>query len=363
MARFITFGEIMMRMAPPGFLRIAQTLPGSLEVTFAGAEANVAASLAMLGAEVEFVTAVPDNPLSQACLRTLTGLGINTRYVLKTQSGRMGIYFVETGANQRPGTVVYDRDASSISLTPAEKYPWAEIFQNAEALHVSGITPALSEHAAAATLAAVQAARAAGLQVSCDLNFRAKLWNWRPGTDRRSLAGEVMSGILPFVDLLIANEADCGDVLNIHAGDSRVEHGRVEVEAYPEVAQQVIDRFPNVKMVATTLRESFSASHNNWGAMLYDAATKSAVYAPEADGRYQPYEIRNMVDRVGGGDAFAAGLLFALKDSRFNTLSQALHFATAASCLAHSISGDFNFSSRAEVEALMHGSGSGRVVR
>lgn len=363
MPEFVTFGEIMMRMAPPGFLRIGQTLPGTLDVTFAGAEANVAVSLAMLGADAGFVTAVPNNSLTDACLATLRGLRVDTTHILTNPQGRLGIYFVEAGANQRPSRVIYDRWGSTISLTAPSEYNWTNILQGAKSLHVSGITPALSQYAAQATLDAVQAAQNMGVKVSCDLNFRAKLWEWQSGTDRKTLAAKVMSEVLPFVDILIANEADCGDVLGIHAGQSRVDDGNVEVQAYPDVARQVVQRFPNIQYVATTLRESLSASHNNWGAMLFDVAADEACFAPETDGLYQPYEIRNIVDRVGGGDAFAAGLLFALNHADYATPKSALQFATAASCLAHSILGDFNFSSRAEADALMAGSTSGRVVR
>ncbi|APZ94356.1 sugar kinase [Fuerstiella marisgermanici] len=363
MPQFITFGEIMMRMAPPGFLRLQQTLPGSLDVTFAGAEANVAASLAMFGADVGFVSALPDNALTDACLNTLRSLKIDTSHVQRSAEGRMGIYFVEAGANQRPSRVTYDRAGSTISVTDANSYEWPTILSGAKSLHVTGITPSLSEAAADATIAAVSTARELKVQVSCDLNYRAKLWNWRPGTERKQLAAETMAKILPFVDILIANEADCGDVLKIHAGHSEVESGHVEVAAYPDVARQVVERFPNIRFIATTLRESISASHNNWGAMLFDAADGNAVFAPEVKGDYQPYQIRNIIDRVGGGDAFGAGLLFALNHDDYATPQEALQFATAASCLAHSISGDFNFSNRQEVDALMKGSASGRVVR
>ncbi|HIF00208.1 MAG TPA: sugar kinase [Planctomycetes bacterium] len=363
MPQFMTFGEIMMRMAPPGFLRIQQTLPGPIDVTFAGAEANVASSLAMLGADVGFVSALPDSPLTDACIATLRGLGVDTANVIRSSAGRMGIYFVESGANQRPSRVIYDRAGSTISLTAPAEYDWDTAFSGAHSLHVSGITPALSEHAAEATIAAVQRAQDAGVRVSCDLNYRAKLWNWKPGVERKQLAAETMARVLPHVDILIANEGDCGDVLGIHAGHTDVDSGNVEVQAYPGVARQVVSRFPNVKFVATTLRESISASHNNWGAMLFDVSADKAMFAPELEGTYQPYQIRNIVDRVGGGDAFAAGLLFALNHDDYAGPEEALQFATASSCLAHSILGDFNFSNRAEVDALMTGSASGRVVR
>ncbi|MCA9084207.1 MAG: sugar kinase [Planctomycetaceae bacterium] len=363
MNRFVTFGEIMMRMAPPGFLRLGQTLPGTLDVTFAGAEANVAVSLAMMGADVSYITSLPENPLADACLSTLRSHNVDVSGVIQTNVGRMGIYFVEAGANQRPSRVTYDRAGSSISITPPEQYDWEKLLDGAGVLHISGITPALSAMAADATIAAARCAKSLGLQVSCDLNFRAKLWDWKPGTDRRALAAETMTRILPCVDLLIANEADCGDVLGIHAGHTDVDSGNVEVDAYPDVAKKVAQQFPNLRLIATTLRESISASHNNWGAMLYDVESHSATFSPEQNGRYQPYEIRNIVDRVGGGDAFAAGLLFAHHHPDYSTPQQVLNYATAASCLAHSVLGDFNFSSRSEIDALARGSASGRVVR
>jgi 2-dehydro-3-deoxygluconokinase len=317
----------------------------------------------MLGADVAFVSAVPDNLIADACLATLRGLNVDVSHVQRTSAGRMGIYFVEAGANQRPSRVIYDRAGSSISLTAAAEYAWASAFHDRAVLHISGITPALSQLAAEATLAAARMAKKQGLQVSCDLNFRAKLWDWQPGTSRRELAAETMKQILPHVDILIANEADCGDVLGIHAGHSDVDSGHVEVDAYPDVARRVASHFPNLQSVATTLRESVSATHNNWGAMLLDVKTDRVWFSPKVQDGYQPYEIRAIVDRVGGGDAFAAGLLFALHQQDGSDLQAVLDFATAASCLAHSISGDFNFSSRSDVEALMKGSGSGRVVR
>ncbi len=363
MNTIVTFGEIMGRLIPHGFLRLKQALPGTLDVTFAGAEANVAASLAMLGADARFVSALPDNPLGDACLATLRGLGIDTRWVVRSARGRLGLYFLETGANQRPSRVIYDREHSSISLLPADSYDWKRALDGAAWLHVSGITPALSRQAAAATLSAVRSAKQQGLTVSCDLNFRNKLWRWEEGTEPRALAQRTMREVLNDVDVLIANEEDCGDVLSIHAADTDVHAGRLNVERYPDVAREVVRQFPNLRLVATTLRESISASHNNWGAMLYEVEEDRANYAPCRDGHYQPYEIRNIVDRVGGGDSFAAGLIFGMLEWGFDQASRALDFAAAASCLAHSILGDFNYVSRQEVEALAAGSSSGRVVR
>lgn len=362
MTRIVTFGEIMGRLTPPGFLRLRQGLPGALNVTFAGAEANVAGSLAMFGADSCFVTALPNNDLSDACIASLQASGIAS-HIIRTDYGRLGLYFLETGANQRPSRVMYDRDHSAISLTSPDAYDWPTIFDGAQWFHVTGITPAISGLAAQATIGAVVAAKAAGLTVSCDLNFRGKLWRWQEGTPPRELAERTMREVLPFVDVLIANEEDCGDVLGIHALESDVHSGSLDISRYPEVARQVVNQFPSIRLVATTLRQSLSASHNNWGAMLYDASADSASFSPQVDQEYRPYEIRNIVDRVGGGDSFAAGLIFGLTCDDYKSADDALGFAVAASCLAHSIDGDFNYSTRAEVDALARGSSSGRVVR
>ena len=359
----VTFGEIMGRFTPEGWLRLAQAMPGALNVTFAGAEANVAASLCMLGAEASFVSAVPNNVLGASCLASLKSRGIDTSHVRVTDEGRLGLYFLETGANQRPSNVVYDRTGSAISLLGADDYDWERIFESAQWLHTSGITPAISSAAAEATLAAVKAAQAAGCKVSCDLNFRAKLWRWREGVAPGELAQQTMRALLPMVDIVIANEEDCETVLGIRAAETNVDAGELSIDRYPEVADEVLQQFPNVEAVAITLRESISASHNNWGAML-KLRDQAGCFAPtNASGAYHPYEIRDIVDRVGGGDSFAAGLIYALTTEELSSPETAIRFATAASCLAHSIVGDFNFSNRAEVERLMGGSASGRVVR
>jgi 2-dehydro-3-deoxygluconokinase len=363
MNKIITFGEIMARLVPPGNLRFLQSMPGNLEVTFAGAEANVAASLSILGADAAFVSALPDNPIGQACINVLKGLGVDTSYIIRNDTGRMGLYFLETGANQRPSNVIYDRAGSSISLTAPDQYPFKDIFEGAGWFHVSGITPAISRLAADAALAAVESAKQAGLTVSCDLNFRKKLWRWDPAITPRDLAEKTMRRILPYVDVVIANEEDCVNVLSIEAGDTDIEAGKLQCDRYPDVARQVVKQFSNVSKVAITLRESLSATHNNWGAMLYCVDVDTAHFAPMQDGVYTVYQIKNIVDRVGGGDSFAAGLICGLTAEDLKEPQTALSFAVAASCLAHSIKGDFNFSTRQEVEKLMKGSGSGRVSR
>jgi 2-dehydro-3-deoxygluconokinase len=363
MTRIITFGEIMGRLAPEGVLRFRQCLPGTLQVTFAGAEANVAVSISFLGGQSAFVTALPRNPIAEACVADLRSLGVDTRYILRTDTGRLGLYFLETGANQRASSVTYDRSGSAISITSHDRYPWSEILRDADWLHVTGITPALSKVAADATLHAVREARTANLRVSCDLNFRKALWRWDPSCSPNQLAEKTMREILQYADLVVANEEDAADVLGIRARDTDVHAGKVAVEHYPDVAREIVSQFPNLRNVAITLRESISASYNRWGAMIYDSAERAACFAPAKDGSYVPYEIRNIVDRVGGGDAFAAGLIFAMITPELQSPETAVAFAAAASCLAHSIVGDYNFVTRAEVESLMKGSGSGRVIR
>lgn len=358
----VTFGEIMCRLASPAHLRLRQVR--QLEVTYAGAEASVAASICNYGGAARYVTALPKHALAEATMDTLRGVGIDTRFVVRTDDGRLGLYFLETGANQRPSNVVYDRADSAISRTGADGYDWDAIFDGAQWLHVSGITPAISRLAAEATLAAVEKAKAAGVTVSCDLNFRKKLWRWDPAMKPRELAEATMRKVLPFLDVVIANEEDCADVLSIHAADTDVYAGTLNTARYPDVARQVVKQFPNVGKVAITLRESLSATHNNWGAMVYDAAADRPVFAPvDGEGDYRPYEIKSIVDRVGGGDAFAGGLIFALTTPELSELQTAVNYAVAASCLKHSIKGDFNYSTRPEVESLMGGSASGRVVR
>ena len=361
---FLGFGEIMARLAPPGHLRWRQALPGAVEVTWGGGEANVCASLAMFGQQARFLTALPTTPIAEALAGSLRGLGIDCEHVLWRKEGRLGLYFVEKGANQRGSTVIYDRAHSAVSLAGPEEYDFSGALAGVKWLHVTGITPAISEAACRANLALVERAKKTGVKISCDLNFRKKLWNWRSGTAPQALARECMPAVLKHVDLVIANEEDAADVLDIHAAGTDVTTGQINAAAYTDVARKIVARFPGVSRVAITLRESHSADHNDWGAMLYDAASGQSHFAPlGASGDYQPYEIRNIVDRVGSGDSFAAGLLFALNAPQLQQPQQAIAFAAAASCVKHSIQGDFNYVTRDEVLALMAGNASGRVQR
>ncbi|MFH0893382.1 MAG: sugar kinase [Bacteroidota bacterium] len=363
MKPIVTFGEIMGRLCPENFQRFRQSMPGKLDITFAGAEANVAVSIAMLGGKVKFVTALPDNEMTEACLSVLKGIDVDVSGIKIVKYGRFGLYFIERGANQRPSRVMYDRDYSSVSLTPGNTYNWNTLLEGAGWLHTTGITPSLSEISANATEIAVRTAKEKGLIVSCDLNFRKKLWQWESGTSATELAQKTMRKILLDVDVVIANEEDAYDVLGISVENTDIHGGKLDVAKYTDVAKEIVSQFQNVKKVAITLRESISATHNNWGAMLYDTATGRSHFAPLNKGIYAPYEIKNIIDRVGGGDSFGAALIFALNKPELSESENAIRFAVASSCLCHSINGDFNYVSRAEVEALMRGSASGRVVR
>lgn len=362
--RIVTFGEVMLRLAPEDNLRLRQVIPGRLEATFGGGELNVAVSIAYQGGESAFLTASPDNPITDSLVQEMRKLGVDDSLVQRVGTGRFGIYFVETGANQRGGTVVYDRSESSIALVAASDYDFASAFAGAGWFHITGITPAISQTAAEAALESVKAAKAQGLTVSCDLNFRKKLWKWDTHRTPVELARETMAELVKHIDVVIANEEDADLSLGISDDASDVESGRINTDGYVRVARRIVEQFPNVSKVAITLRESISASHNNWGAMLFDAASSEAHFAPlDQNGDYSPYEIRNIVDRVGAGDSFAGGLVFALTTPELAEPSTAIRYAVAASCLKHSIKGDFNYSTRSEIEALMTGSGSGRVQR
>ncbi len=345
MKTFITFGEIMLRLSPPPFYRILHTR--SFDVTFGGAEANVAVSLAQFGLPVEFVTRLPKNDIGDLCVNTLRSVGVGTRHIQRG-GDRLGIYYLEFGAAQRGSKVIYDRANSSIATIKPGMIDWKALFAetNAGWLHWTGITPAISESAAAACLEAIKAAREAGVTVSADLNYRANLWKW----GRK--ASEVMPEMVALCDVAIGNEEDAEMVFGIKAPDTDVKSGKVSADAYTYVCQELNQRFPVLKTIAITLRGSISASHNTWSGMLWD---QGAVYTAPT------YDIEHIVDRVGGGDSFMGGLLYGLHT--YPDKQQALNFAVAASCLKHSIMGDFNVVTVSEVEKLMKGDASGRVSR
>ncbi len=343
MPRVVTFGEIMLRLATKRFERFIQAR--EFEATYGGGEANVAVSLANFGLQARYVTALPDNPIGDACLNYLRQFGVDTSCIVR-QGERLGIYFLETGAVQRPSKVVYDRANSAISQVKRGDIDWDAAFEGADWFHWTGITPAISEGAAEVCLEGIEAAKAKGLTVSADLNFRKKLWNWGKA------ASEVMPHLVEHCDVAIGNEEDADKVFGIAAPGADVEAGKVDAEAYRYVAEKLIERFPNLQKVAITLRGSLSASHNTWSGILY--ADGEMYVGPQ-------YDIVPIVDRVGGGDSFCAGLIYSLITGK--SPQQAIDFAVAASCLKHTIHGDFNMVSVAEVEALLAGGGGGRVQR
>ena len=342
MSHFVTFGEIMLRLKTPGNERFFQS--PVFESTFGGGEANVAVALSGYGLDAGFVTALPDNDIGEAALRELRSFSVDTSNIRRSGS-RVGIYYLETGANQRPSKVVYDRAASSICECGPGDFDWDAIFDNAKWFHITGITPALSQSAADLSLEAVKAAKQNGVTVSCDFNFRGKLWKYG------KTAPEVMSELVKYVDVGIANEEDCQKSLGITA-DVRVESGELDTAKYEALSEKVLSEYPNMSTIGITLRESRSADINGWSACLRDQ-----------DGfrLSRHYEITDIIDRVGGGDSFASALIYGM--NAYTDRQQSLEFAVAASCLKHSISGDFNRVTVKEVENLMGGDASGRVQR
>lgn len=356
MARIVTFGEIMGRLATPGFQRFQQAMPGTLEVTFAGAEASVAASIAYLGGEAAFVTALPNNALADACVMDLRSLGVDTGGIVRTDKGRLGLYFLEKGVNQRAGNVIYDRDGSAVAIAPPETYDWDAILADARWFLISGITPAISRNAADVSRAAVLAAVERGVPVVCDMNYRSKLWQWEGGISPRELAARTMRELMPYVTMFVGGIEDAGEMLGIRPAAGTA-------DSQLDVARRLVAAYPRLTHVAMTMRESLSATHNYIGGCLYVTAADRAFYAPLQGGKYEPYSVTDIVDRLGGGDAFTAGLLFALTTPELSSPQQAVAFAAAAGCLAHSIEGDYNYTRRAEIEALVAGSAAGRVQR
>ncbi|MCL2763938.1 MAG: sugar kinase [Treponema sp.] len=338
--KVITLGEIMLRLAPEGYSRFVQAV--SYGASYGGGEANVAVSLAGYGIDAAFVTKLPKHEIGQGAVNKLREFGVDTSFIIRG-GGRVGIYYLEKGASQRPSKVIYDRANSSIATAAQADFDWDKIFDRASWFHFTGITPALSESAAAICMAACKAAKQKGITVSCDLNYRANLWT-------REKAGEVMGGLMEYVNLCIANEEDSSDVFGIKAPDSDVTSGKISHDGYKEVAAALAKRF-GFKQVAITLRESISANDNNWGAMLYDG---NDYYFSKK------YSV-HIVDRVGGGDSFGAGLIYA--NLKGMPAQEGLEFAVAASCLKHTIEGDFNLVSADEVKKLADGNASGRVQR
>lgn len=338
--KVITFGELMLRLAPQGYLRFAQS--ENYEATFGGAEANVAVSLANYGVPVAFVSKLPQHEIGQAAVNSLRKFGVDTSLIVRGGE-RVGIYYCEKGASQRPSKVIYDRAYSAIALADKADLDWNEILKDATWFHFTGITPALGKNVAEITLEALKVAHSKGVTVSCDLNFRKKLWS-------KEQACQTMSELCKYVDVCIANEEDAKDVFGIEATDTDITTGKLNREGYVSVAKQLTDKF-GFKAVAVTLRESISASDNNWSGMLY--MDGQAYFSKK-------YALR-IVDRVGGGDSFGGGLIYALANNY--QPQQAIEFAVAASALKHTVEGDYNMVSVSEVQTLANGDASGRVQR
>ncbi len=343
MSRVVSFGEIMMRLNTPGYSRFSQAMPGSMNITFAGAEANISASLAFLGIETALVTALPNHAIADACLADLRRLGVQTKHIVRSPLGRMGLYFYEQGVNQRSGHVIYDREQSTLSLLEASAYDWNRIFEDCQIFVISGITPALSSTAAEVTKHAIQMARQANIRVVCDLNFRSKLWRWDKAKSAQILASKCMTELMRDVDICVCGIDDAVNILG--------------VQREPELRSmvlQMIEKFPQLSHVALTLRDGSSSVELKFGGALYDAHQQALHVV-------SPYSIPLVVDRLGAGDAFTAGIIFGLIQD-FHA-EQMIHFATAAGCLAHSTEGDYHCSTRLEIESVMHGDSGGRVIR
>ena len=340
MSKVVTFGEIMLRLAPEGYLRFIQV--SSYGATYGGGEANVAVSLANFGMDAAFVTRLPNHEIGQAAVNSLRSYGVDTSKIVRG-GDRVGIYFLEKGASQRPSKVIYDRAGSAIASAESRDFDWDKILDGVSWFHFTGITPALGDNVADICMDALKACKNKGITVSCDLNYRKNLWS-------RDKAKEVMGKLMPLVNICIANEEDAHDVFGIQAKGTDVTSGALSHNAYKEVAKELADKF-GFKMTAITLRESISASDNNWAAMLYDG--KEYYFSKK-------YPV-HIVDSVGGGDSFGAGLIYSFMQNM--GAQEALEFAVAASCLKHSIEGDFNLVSVAEVKNLAGGDASGRVQR
>ena len=343
MARVVTMGEIMLRLSTPNNEKFIQA--DEFDINYGGGEANVAVSLANYGHDAEFVSALPKNPIGDAAIATLRKYNVGTKHISRSGE-RVGIYFLETGSAMRASNVVYDRANSSISTAKADEFDFDEIFKDADWFHFTGITPAVSDSAAKLTEAALKAAKKAGVTVSVDLNFRKKLWS-------SEKAKRIMTNLMQYVDVCIGNEEDAEKVLGFKPGNTDVTAGELELNGYVDIFNQMCDQF-KFKYVISSLRESFSASNNDWSACIMDGATREFYHSKK-------YHITPIVDRVGGGDSFAAGLICGLCDKK--DFKSALEFAVAASALKHTIPGDFNLVTREDVEGLAGGDGSGRVQR
>lgn len=355
MKRTVCLGEIMVRITTPGVKKIRQSWPGDAEISFAGSESNVAMSLAIQGCPSSFVTALPKNDVAECCLGMLRNVGVDTERILRTERGRVGAYYVEGGADQRSSKVIYDREDSVFSKTGPEAYDWDKIFEGADWFHASGITPAITRTTADLVIEAVKQAKKRGLTVSWDLNYRTKLWLWDPSKSQKELAQEVTAKVLPYADVLIGNIED-SDCVGVYTNDT-IEHN-------PEFCHTLLKKYPNIKLIATILRDMPSANRDSWGGILYDAKSDKQYVAPLKNGVFAPWRVEDIVDPIGSGDAFSAALIYALKDPEIKgDLQFAAEYTMACSVLAQTMRGDCNYTTKAEALALLKKGSNGAVQR
>ena len=359
MKRIVTYGEVMIRFSPPGLSRVIQSLPGSIEASYGGAEANAAVQIAMLGGNVNFVSSLPVGSVGDSCANYLKGLGVNINSVVRSELGCMGAYYLETGANQRPSVVEYHRPGSTFSLLQKRHYNWENFLTGAEWLLISGVTPAISKLASEAVTDAIETANNIGVKVCFDLNYRMKLWRWDPKFTPIQLASKILAQCIHKSDLVIGNEQVFSNVLGI---STKMQNGDLTNRS-TDLARQIIKSFPNLSYVALNMREILSATHNRFGLTFYHKERDLSFLAPSDETGYIRYEIGNIVDRVGAGDALAGALLYGMCNLDTFDYQQVAEFAAAAGCLSHSIVGDFSFSNRKEIENLLTGNSLGGVVR
>ncbi|PAW79915.1 MAG: hypothetical protein B9S32_00900 [Verrucomicrobia bacterium Tous-C9LFEB] len=353
----ICFGEVMGRLMPPGHLKFQQSVPGSLELTFAGSESNVAACISLLGGTSTFVTALPDHIIGQTCLHYFRGLGTDVSHCVLKPHSRLGVFYVENGISQRSGQVVYDREFSAFSTSTPSDFNWDAIFVGASHFFTSGISPAVSEQSCQTTLAAIREARKRGVTVAFDPNHRRTLWRWSKSASPTELARQTFDIFLKEADILFTNCDQARDLLGIKGEFTQ------SPEYCLEIARQLAQRYPQLQSIALTMRHLFSACEHSWGAAYYECRSGQLYFSPQAEEAYHPYHITQIVDRLGTGDAFAGGLLYALGTPDLQSPQRALDFATATAALAHSIRGDVSYSSRKDVESMLSSNGSGHCIR
>ncbi len=364
MKNIICLGEIMLRLSPASNFRLTQSLPGKLDATFAGAEANVAVTVAQLGGKASFVSAFPDNQITHSCIANLRSAGVDTSKIILKPDGRFGTFFLENGFGMRGGNVIYDRLNSSFAITPACEYSWDDIFNDASYFHISGITPAISANAAELSKQALMSAKNKGLKTSYDINHRRKLWQWDNSLNADALAKKTHLENLPFVDMVIGNPYDLAMLLKKSPNPENLNPLTADIKDFKDLAKSLAHEHPNLAQIVITLRQTHTASKNSFGALLYSVADDECAISPlEKGGEFSPYNIENILDRVGTGDTFTGALIRSLASDDFTSYQKSLDYATAAAALAHTVCGDYPYLAHAEVLALAKGDSSANLSR